>query len=201
MTPIRRPVLRPLRLLRFALLAGVAVLASCDAPARAPAPPVPIAAAAPRAAEDTHATDERSSAAMDSPTGETGWPRRDLAADEALGGHTLARHVGRSDGELRDRLRRESGISAASTYTDRAIAERVVAEAIAASAGAMRRWEGRSGARPNFIVDYTAGSPVGRTLRRGARASEPCARAVVVLRWHTRDRRAYVLTSYPECGR
>src|SRR5689334_2318109 len=49
----------------------------------------------------------------------------DLSADEAMGGHTLQRHVGRTDAELRARLDREPQISSASTYTDRATAEEV----------------------------------------------------------------------------
>src|SRR5437660_1123632 len=57
-------------------------------------------------------------------------PTRDLSIDEAKGGHTLARHVGRTDAELRDRLRREQ-ISSASTYTDRAAAEHAVGAALA----------------------------------------------------------------------
>ena len=39
----------------------------------------------------------------------------DLVADEAKGGHTLARHVERTDAQLRERLERERNISAAST--------------------------------------------------------------------------------------
>ncbi len=42
----------------------------------------------------------------------------DLGRDEGLGGHTLARHVGRSDRELAARLRKERRIAAASTYVD-----------------------------------------------------------------------------------
>ena len=49
--------------------------------------------------------------------------RRNLSDDEARGGHTLARHVGKSDGELRARLERER-IAAASTYTDLGTARR-----------------------------------------------------------------------------
>jgi hypothetical protein len=48
--------------------------------------------------------------------------RYDLTAAERLGGHTLARHVGRTDAQLRDRLRREKNVSAASTYDDREVA-------------------------------------------------------------------------------
>ena len=41
-----------------------------------------------------------------------------------MGGHTLARHVDKTDAELAERLRLEPQLSAASTYTDRAVAER-----------------------------------------------------------------------------
>ena len=45
--------------------------------------------------------------------------RHDLSPDEAAGGHTLRKHVGRTDAELRQRLHRERNISAASTWNDR----------------------------------------------------------------------------------
>lgn len=63
-----------------------------------------------------------------------GGATRDLSLDEAFGGHTLRRHVGRTDEQLRERLKSESNISAASTYTDRATAERVVGNRHAAGA-------------------------------------------------------------------
>src|SRR5438046_1061920 len=66
--------------------------------------------------------------------------RRDLSLDEAMGGHTLARHVGKSDAELADRLKRERQISAASTYTDRATAERSVGAALAEGGGKLTSW-------------------------------------------------------------
>ena len=127
-------------------------------------------------------------------------PTRDLALDESLGGHTLARHVGKSDAELADRLRREPGISAASTYTDRTIAERVVGAALARAGGKLKTWEQRSGRRPNLVLDYTEPSrqPIGRSLRRGQPSPRTASRAIVVLRWHERSDRFYVLTSYPE---
>jgi hypothetical protein len=42
---------------------------------------------------------------------------RDLSVDESMGGHTLARHVGKTDAQLADRLRREPQISSASTLS------------------------------------------------------------------------------------
>ena len=125
----------------------------------------------------------------------------DLAADERRGGHTLARHVGRTDEQLRERLRQEPNISAASTYTDRQTAERVVGDAIKASNATLSQWRAREGRRPNLVLDRGAPAPIGRSLRRGQRQAVDCAHAVVVLRWDDRASRDFVLTSYPECRR
>ena len=127
----------------------------------------------------------------------------DLQHDEALGGHTLARHIGRTDNELADRLRRESNISAASTYSDVTAARRTVALAIEQSRSRVDSWASRRGSRPNLVLNYTqrSGSPIGRSLFRGERVSRPCDRALVVLRWLDRERQWIVLTSYPETRR
>src|SRR5262245_17254362 len=87
-------------------------------------------------------------------SGAAAQPRRDLAVDESMGGHTLARHVAKSDAELAERLRRERQISAASTYTDRATAERSVGAALADGGGKLASWQKRSGRRPNLVLHY-----------------------------------------------
>jgi hypothetical protein len=125
----------------------------------------------------------------------------DLSADEAMGGHTLQRHVGKSDAELLARLEREPQISSASTYTDRRTAEAVVGAALHADNRAFAAWRARSGRRPNFALRYRADRVIGRTIARGRSASVPCERAVIVLRWDDRRERSYVLTSYPEDSR
>ena len=127
--------------------------------------------------------------------------RHDLAADEAMGGHTLLRHVGKTDAELRDRLRREPEISAASSYTDRDTAERVVAAALESTDRSFGAWRGRTGTRPNFVLHYAGNETIGRSLSRGRSASTLCHRAIVVLRWENRTGRFFVLTSYPEESR
>lgn len=124
----------------------------------------------------------------------------DLSQDEAAGGHTLRRHVGRSDAELRQRLEREPDISAASAYTDRETAERVVGTVLQEQPAKIERWFGRPGGHPNLVLDYRGdpAHPIGRTLHRGETAAQPCSNAIVVLRWDG-DRHYHVLTSYPEC--
>src|SRR3954469_23577240 len=84
------------------------------------------------------------------PAGRSPVREYDLAADEKLGGHTLERHVGRTDADLAERLRHESNISAASTYDDAATARRVVAAAIDRNRGRLQTWSDRNGPRPNL---------------------------------------------------
>lgn len=127
----------------------------------------------------------------------------DLQRDEQLGGHTLARHVGRTDEQLAERLRREPNISAASTWSDEATARRTVAAAIEQFERRIETWASRHGGRPNLVLNYVQrnGPPLGRMLRRGQGVSQPCERALIVLRWLDRERRWIVLTSYPETRR
>jgi len=128
---------------------------------------------------------------------------RDLSADESMGGHTLTRHVGRTDAELAERLRREPQISAASTWTDRDVAEHAVGAALASADGKLTSWERRAGRRPNLVLHYTdrSGATLGRSLSRGEHTAVPCTRALVVLKWDERRDRFYVLTAYPEADR
>jgi hypothetical protein len=125
-------------------------------------------------------------------------PVRDLSQDEAAGGHILRKHVGQTDDQLLDRLERERSISGASTYTDRAVAERAVGAAIAQSQDRIQRWLNRSGSHPNLVLDYDSDEPIGRTINRGESHSRPCSHALVVLKYEPPSS-YYVLTSYPEC--
>lgn len=127
----------------------------------------------------------------------------DLEGDERRGGHTIARHVDKTDDELAARLRREPQIGAASTYTDLATARRAVSAVLEASRSRVDAWEARDGSRPNLVLRFAAprGRPLGRSLERGRPAAEPATRALVVLRWQERQHRWYVLTSYPEGDR
>jgi toxin YxiD len=124
----------------------------------------------------------------------------DLSLDESEGGHTLQRHVARTDEELRQRLQSEPNISAASTYTDRAAAESTVGAALAQQRPRIERWLQRGGGHPNLVLDFNGDPqhPIGRTLRRASNTTEPCAHAVVILKWDG-DGDYHVLTSYPEC--
>lgn len=57
-------------------------------------------------------------------------PGGGLAGHEAKGGHLIARHVGKTDEELFQRLKSDSKITAASTFIDRAVAEKVASKVL-----------------------------------------------------------------------
>ncbi len=131
------------------------------------------------------------------PTTGTAQPsHRDLNIDEAAGGHTLERHVGKSDAELRARLKAEPDISAASTYTDLPTAERVVAEILEKKRAELQKWEAREGDRPNLVLRLDLRETIGRSIEQGKTSAIDVHDALVVLRWT--GYRWYVLTSYPE---
>ena len=124
-------------------------------------------------------------------------PGYDLGRDEQRGGHTLARHVARTDQELRERLERERNISAASTWTDRETAEATVGAALAAERSRVESWMRRGFPRTNLALHYNSGGIIGRSLRRGDAQAVGCTSAVIVLRADGPES-FYVLTAYPE---
>ena len=123
--------------------------------------------------------------------------RYDLLRDEERGGHTLQKHIAQTDEQLRERLQREGNIAAASTWTDRTVAETVIAEALRAERGRVESWERRGARRPNLALHYDAHRVIGRSLRRGETRVVECTRAVIVLRADGPNR-FIVLTAYPE---
>jgi hypothetical protein len=94
-----------------------------------------------------------------------------LAWHEAAGGHLLDRHVALTVAQLATRLRRETAIPAASTFTDRVQAEAAVSQLLAGNAVPIARWLG--GTRPEAAFRMDVGRPVGVILRRGARSPVP----------------------------
>lgn len=123
-------------------------------------------------------------------------PRRDLSRDEAAGGHTLERHVGRTDQQLLQRLRDEPDISAASTYPDRDTAERVVGAALQRHQSRIADWVRQGANRSNLALDFDAGEVIGRSIARGRTTAREVTSATIVLR--ASGQGWYVLTSYPD---
>jgi hypothetical protein len=117
-------------------------------------------------------------------------PGGGLTAHEGLGGgHTLAKHVGKSEDFLRNRLATEPRIRAASTFYDRQSAETVLAAFLGANAAEIRRWLA-SGTR-SLILTGRSSDPVGVALLRGVPGPVAASGIRMVLR-----RSATITTGY-----
>ena len=125
-------------------------------------------------------------------------PRRNLDDDQRRHGHTLTKHVGRTDAQLLERLQQETDISSASTYSDKDTAERAVGAAVAKNESKIKAWLDRGGSQ-KLVLDYFGDTqhPIGRTMHRD-KTAHPCFNAKVVLAMNDRGGGYFVLTSYPE---
>jgi hypothetical protein len=122
-----------------------------------------------------------------------------LAAEEAAGGHTILKHVGQTEVQLRARLAAQLRIPAASTFRTLAEAERYVSEAMRANRAAIEAWAktATTGGRP-FTITHQAAVSVGEGVVRSTGQLQQMSRLVVVLRRVQQQNRVYfVLTSYP----
>ena len=124
-------------------------------------------------------------------------PGGGLDFHEAAGGHTLERHVGKTEAQLAQRLASETRISAASSFTDRSVAESAIAEAISRNQSAIDSWMKSRGNR--YTIDYNANRIIGITLRRRASKATSASRMKIVLQRSDKLPPGYfILTAYPE---
>jgi hypothetical protein len=124
----------------------------------------------------------------------------DLVADEKKGGHTIERHVGRTDDQLRSRLRTDPDISASSTFTDLETASLTVASALTQNSSRIKTWKTKGADRETLALDYSGSTVIGRSLRRGMERPVDCQEANIVLAPRGTDS-FIVLTAYPEASR
>jgi hypothetical protein len=112
--------------------------------------------------------------------------------------HTIAKHVGKTDDQLRQRFT-EEGIAKASTFTDLATAERVVDDVIRARQSEIALWALDPASNRQFTAVGTCAGGCGRTL--SARGEPPAypAEATVFLFRECEDGAAsfFVNTSFP----
>ncbi len=124
-------------------------------------------------------------------------PGGGLAAHEIAGGHTLTRHVGKTEVELLARLAREP-IPIASSFTDRGVAETAITEAIDANQITIASWLSSSGDKLELPL-YAASGSVGTSLIRTTTSAVASQKVQVVLR---RDSSLplgyYILTAFPQ---
>jgi len=124
-------------------------------------------------------------------------PGGGLDFHEAAGGHTLERHVGKTEAQLAQRLASERRIFAASSFTNRSVAEVAIAEAMNRNKNAIGSWVKSRGNR--YTIDYNANRIIGITLRRRASKATSASRLKIVLQRRAKLPPGYfILTAYPE---
>jgi hypothetical protein len=116
-------------------------------------------------------------------------------------GHTLERHVGKTDEELKERIRREN-VTAASTYYDKKTATKAVQESLRTHDQEISQWLNKS--KRDRLVLYTHHSfAVGKSvLRSDMRVHEDVHDTVTVLAKDPSSSLKYkIITSYPNLKR
>ncbi len=125
--------------------------------------------------------------------------RRDIQMQDAAGGHTIERHVGKSEAWLRNRLQNDpelKKVDFCSSFRNEATANRVQGQFVKQNRAALEAWL-QSGKKTPFTAEVVMKEPVGIVVERGkSGASDTHTAKVVAVRdlsaqgWH-------ILTSYP----
>lgn len=117
-------------------------------------------------------------------------------ATARIGGHTIRKHIGRTDAELRARLQAEPRRDAVSTFTNLRLAEWAISRVMRANAPRIEDWA-KASPRRTLILTENVGRSVGRVLLRETNKIKEGGRVLVVLKYETyKGMPYYVLTAY-----
>ena len=120
-----------------------------------------------------------------------------LIAHENWGGHTITRHVAKSDADLAGRLANDPNIASASSFPDIDTASRAVANTVSDNQSTVTNW--MNGSSPKLVISSTSNTNVGNVMQRGSTISVPTNQTTVVLVKDPLSANGYtVLTSYPD---
>lgn len=127
--------------------------------------------------------------------------RHEAAEGSRVGGHTIARHVGRTEAQLRARLLETATarrpLAMVSTFDDLATAERAISQALQVHKQRIFAWAQAAG-RDNLVIDLDVGRAVGSGIRRATGQLERLSKIKIVLRKETYNGMPhFILTSYP----
>jgi Bacterial CdiA-CT RNAse A domain len=107
-------------------------------------------------------------------------PGGGLLAHEVAGGHTLAKHVGKTEEFLRYRLATGREIRAASTFYDRDTAEASLSGFIDSKAEEITSW--LSGYSDDLVLNGSGARPLGFVISKKTAGRSECAGIRLVLR-------------------
>ncbi|MEH7665012.1 RNase A-like domain-containing protein, partial [Bacillus velezensis] len=125
-------------------------------------------------------------------------PGGGLAAHEAKGGHLIERHVGKTDGELFQRLIKDTKFSWSSSFKDRATAEKVASSVLSdpKNISKIKKWLSNPTSRPTLPLRYKGdGEVLGRRVEKGSNVAKDATNATIVLKKSKNGE--FILTGYP----
>jgi Bacterial CdiA-CT RNAse A domain len=121
--------------------------------------------------------------------------RRNVNSHELAGGHTIERHVGRSENWLRNRLANDPDLQFASSFRNEAAANRVQGQFVKQNRAEIEAW--LRGGEQRFVGSVEMRDPVGIVVERGRGGAVETGRAQVVLVRDGSPQGWHILTSYP----
>lgn len=123
----------------------------------------------------------------------------EAAAGTRLGGHTIAKHVGKTQSELRARLAAEPRRQLVSTFDSLGGAERILYRALRANKSAIETWAKSARPRETREFFFAAGEVVGTVLVRATNQLHRASKVRVVLKLQDYNGKLYyILTAFPE---
>ncbi len=116
-----------------------------------------------------------------------------------LGGHTITRHVGKTEAELRARLVAQRNIPAATSFSTIAVAEKVISDGLRMNAPAIRAWAQRAAtqSRPQAF-EFQSGANIGYGVIRASNRLVQLSKVRLVLKYEVYNNMPYyILTAFP----
>ena len=112
--------------------------------------------------------------------------------------HVIARHVGRTDSQLANRLASQHWVPRASTFASLGQAEAAVSTTLKRYEGRIQAWLGTT-TNDTLVLESAFADVIGRSLVRGDAATQPVRGLRVVLRKDPLDpNRFFLVTAFPE---
>jgi Bacterial CdiA-CT RNAse A domain len=115
-----------------------------------------------------------------------------------VGGHTIARHVGKTEAELRARLVAQANVPVASSFASLEVAERVLFKVLQSNRVAIEAWARTATANVKFVTTYIANEEIGYGVVRATGQLERMSKVKLVLKFQSyHGKPYYILTAFP----
>jgi hypothetical protein len=119
-------------------------------------------------------------------------------AGSRAGGHTIAKHVGQTEAQLRARLTVDLRIPTASTFTNLRTAEDAISKVLRLEAATIKSWAQAGGSRP-LRLQCDLGRTIGNGVVRTTGQLTKLTKVRVVLKYQAYNGKPYyILTAFPE---